>query len=188
MRVRYPFAVFVLTAMAVVVAAPAATAQIATEDSVTGRVAGGFFDEIQIDVRSGPSGENPTGTAFITFGPTLGGTVTCLAVDGNTATLVVADEVAGAGLRFHGIQVVDNAGRGAADTFDVEPFRDPHDCSPISPTIYFTPVASGDIVVVDAPPLPTSKEQCKNGGWRNFGAAFKNEGQCVAFVQRRPKP
>ena len=27
---------------------------------------------------------------------------------------------------------------------------------------------------------PTSKDQCKNGGWRNFG--FRNQGQCVSFV------
>jgi hypothetical protein len=37
-------------------------------------------------------------------------------------------------------------------------------------------------------PLPTSKEQCKSGGWRTFGATFKNQGQCVAFVERGPKP
>jgi hypothetical protein len=39
-----------------------------------------------------------------------------------------------------------------------------------------------------SPALPTSKDQCKNGGWRNFGDTFKNQGQCVAFVQRGPKP
>jgi hypothetical protein len=43
-------------------------------------------------------------------------------------------------------------------------------------------------VVVDAQPLPTSKDQCKNGGWRGFGDTFKNQGQCVAFVERGPKP
>ena len=26
---------------------------------------------------------------------------------------------------------------------------------------------------------PTSKAQCKNGGWKNFGSMFKNQGQCV---------
>jgi 6-phosphogluconolactonase len=35
---------------------------------------------------------------------------------------------------------------------------------------------------------PTSKDQCKNGGWRTFGDAFKNQGECVAFVERGPKP
>jgi hypothetical protein len=34
--------------------------------------------------------------------------------------------------------------------------------------------------------LPTSKAQCKNGGFARFG--FKNQGQCVAFVQRGSKP
>jgi uncharacterized membrane protein len=30
---------------------------------------------------------------------------------------------------------------------------------------------------------PTSKSQCKNGGWRNFtNPSFKNQGQCVAYV------
>jgi hypothetical protein len=28
---------------------------------------------------------------------------------------------------------------------------------------------------------PTSKDQCKNGGWRNF-PGFKNQGDCVSFV------
>ncbi len=29
---------------------------------------------------------------------------------------------------------------------------------------------------------PTSKDQCKNGGWRQFGC-FKNQGQCVSYVE-----
>jgi hypothetical protein len=45
-------------------------------------------------------------------------------------------------------------------------------------------IAAGDIAVHDAEPL--SKDQCKNGGWAQFG--FKNQGQCVAFVQRGPQP
>jgi hypothetical protein len=35
------------------------------------------------------------------------------------------------------------------------------------------------------PEGPTSKEQCKKGGYEEFG--FKNQGQCVAFVERGPK-
>jgi hypothetical protein len=35
-------------------------------------------------------------------------------------------------------------------------------------------------------PMPTSKDDCKHGGWKNFGDAegnpFKNQGQCVSFV------
>jgi hypothetical protein len=43
-------------------------------------------------------------------------------------------------------------------------------------------------VVRDAPTLPSTKEQCKNGGWRTFGV-FKNQGDCVSFVatDRRPR-
>ncbi len=33
-----------------------------------------------------------------------------------------------------------------------------------------------------APCVPTNKEQCKNGGWRNYGTMFKNQGDCVSFV------
>jgi hypothetical protein len=29
--------------------------------------------------------------------------------------------------------------------------------------------------------LPTTTEECKNGGWRDFGV-FKNQGDCVSFV------
>jgi hypothetical protein len=32
------------------------------------------------------------------------------------------------------------------------------------------------------PTTPTSKRQCKHGGWKNFGGLFKNQGQCVSFV------
>jgi hypothetical protein len=32
-------------------------------------------------------------------------------------------------------------------------------------------------------PAPTSKAQCKKGGWKNFtNPSFKNQGQCVAYV------
>ena len=31
-----------------------------------------------------------------------------------------------------------------------------------------------------APDEPESKEQCRNGGWEDFG--FDNQGQCVADV------
>jgi len=33
------------------------------------------------------------------------------------------------------------------------------------------------------PPLPTMKEQCKNGGWREFG--YPNQGACISDVNRR---
>jgi aspartate/tyrosine/aromatic aminotransferase len=38
-------------------------------------------------------------------------------------------------------------------------------------------------VTVTYTAVPTSKEQCKDGGWKNFGTMFKNQGQCVKFVR-----
>jgi DNA-binding beta-propeller fold protein YncE len=39
------------------------------------------------------------------------------------------------------------------------------------------------IAIGPRPRAPTSMEQCKNGGWRDY-SQFKNQGQCVAFVQQ----
>lgn len=36
--------------------------------------------------------------------------------------------------------------------------------------------------------LPTTKDQCTNGRWGNYGNRFKNQGQCIAFVERKAKP
>ena len=36
---------------------------------------------------------------------------------------------------------------------------------------------------VEPPPLPRTKDECKKGGWKSFGI-FKNEGDCVAWVQK----
>ena len=33
------------------------------------------------------------------------------------------------------------------------------------------------------PAVPTSIEQCKKNGWKNFDSMFKNQGQCVSFVE-----
>jgi hypothetical protein len=47
------------------------------------------------------------------------------------------------------------------------------------------PVRDSDffsVTVTDVlPPLPTSMEQCKSGGWQSFGV-FKNQGDCVSYV------
>jgi DNA-binding beta-propeller fold protein YncE len=46
-------------------------------------------------------------------------------------------------------------------------------------------VSGPTAVVVASSRVPTSKAQCKNGGWRNF-PQFKNQGQCIAFVNHGP--
>jgi hypothetical protein len=37
-----------------------------------------------------------------------------------------------------------------------------------------------DALVAKIATLPTSIDECKNGGWKTFGA-FKNQGDCVSF-------
>ena len=54
----------------------------------------------------------------------------------------------------------------------------------LSPKTPATVVAGdGPFGVVVGPPTaaPSSKRQCKHGGWRSF-PQFKNQGQCIAFV------
>jgi hypothetical protein len=177
-------AVFVAAAivLAVGLAVPGVSgAQVPTQDSVVltgGPAQAGVFTVIALDATSGPSGENPTGQVrFVAFGAlNVGGPVTCLAVSGSSATINIQDELGGFGVVT--VQVVD----GQPDTFDAVPVgRAATDCSPLPPTGLGGSLSGGDIVVVDAPPLPTSKEQCKDGAWRNFGI-FKNQGDCVSFV------
>ena len=41
---------------------------------------------------------------------------------------------------------------------------------------------SGAFELVQEPLVPKTKAECKKGGYREFG--FKNQGRCVAFVNR----
>jgi hypothetical protein len=41
--------------------------------------------------------------------------------------------------------------------------------------------------VVGSPTSPTSKDDCKNNGWKNFNPTFKNQGDCVSFVATKGK-
>lgn len=51
-----------------------------------------------------------------------------------------------------------------------------------------TPTCEGGEEPPPPPDMPTSKEQCKDAGFEDFVAlGFKNQGQCVAFVERGPK-
>jgi hypothetical protein len=77
-----------------------------------------------------------------------------------------------------------NVGSGEADLLELfsAEGRAPSDCSPpTAEPLQRGHVLTGDIAVVDVQPPPTSKEQCKNDGWREFGA-FKSQGDCVSFV------
>ncbi len=144
---------------------------------------GGTVDAL--NATSGPSGENPTGEIRLNQGTSLpdSGPITCLAVSGNTATFnFLSSILVGDALT---LQVVDDS----PDTFSIiTPIggRAPTDCSPPGPSEFVITyqVASGDFKVVDAQPPPTTKDQCKGGGWKQFG--FKNQGQCIAFVNQGP--
>jgi hypothetical protein len=60
------------------------------------------------------------------------------------------------------IDLVDNGGSGS-DLFNAFVSFSPADCSG---GVFGWPL-DGRAVVFDAKPLPTTKEQCKNGGWRS---------------------
>ena len=47
---------------------------------------------------------------------------------------------------------------------------------------FFFTASVDDVALTSSPAFPTTKEQCKNGGWQDFGLSFKNQGDCVSFV------
>ena len=175
-------AAFVAAAMAL----PASSvAQGPTQDSVVGslRERGYHAPFYDIDVRSGPSGENVTGT--VTWGEGLFPPFTldavCLNVSGNRATVVAALQ-GGSNVAAVKVTVVDSP-PGESDqsgsTFSVNPSVLPTCEAPLA----VAPV-DGSVTVTDARPSPASKDQCKNGGWRNF-PGFMNQGDCVSYVATR---
>jgi hypothetical protein len=163
--------------------APSAAAQVPTQDSVIGSGVAqpGATFTFEFDARSGPSGENPTGQ--VTFRSTADGSVffsgpvTCLDVNGNFAILNVDTPQFSA----VGLEVTDSPSGDLIRGIPTGISR----CSPLGTAVVF-PVISGDLVVIDAPPLPSSKDQCKNGGWKRY-SVFKNQGDCVSFVATKGK-
>ena len=108
----------------------------------------------------------------------VGGNVTCLGVTENHA--VVGADNSGGSLPVGGVlfEILDGPTESLGFTLVDAP---PTTC-PATLGIDLVPLTSNDITVTDAQPFPTSKNQCKNGNWRNFGSTFKNEGKCVSFV------
>jgi hypothetical protein len=99
-------------------------------------------------------------------------------VTGNTAVLNIDDQTFGFGIVA--VSLTDNDGN-AGDIISAVPRdRPPDDCSPFDGIT--STLTNGRATVVDAPPLPTSKEQCRNGGWAQYG--FANQGQCIKFVDQ----
>jgi hypothetical protein len=178
-----------------------AAAQAPAGDSVTGsllldppgtnpEVTTRFF----FDAHSGPAGENPSGTVNLVGRFIVDrGAVTCLAVDGNRASIGVSFDGGGFLGPYGSVVFVDDLGGEGEDTIARQVFVGPSTGPPICPTelpegvtrplgpTYPDPLFDGNIVIVDAPSLPNSKDQCKNGGWRSYNV-FKNQGDCVSFV------
>ncbi len=178
--------------------APSASAQ-ALLDAVNVTGSGGSFSNINIKAQSGTSGQSPSGTiSFTVFGSVnFTGSVTCLNVTGpdrgggtSTAPTTAVVTAVGTGPNpdtTFKVLVVDYGG-GGADTFAFASASGPTECALPSPNevSLLSTLTNGRAVVFDAPLLPTSKEQCKNGGWQNF-PQFKNQGDCVSFVATNGK-
>jgi 6-phosphogluconolactonase (cycloisomerase 2 family) len=60
---------------------------------------------------------------------------------------------------------------------------DPQSGALTSPSAVATDFQPKGIAVGPLPRVPTTKDQCKHGGWRSF-PQFKNQGRCVAFIAR----
>jgi hypothetical protein len=154
-----------------------------------------LFD-INVDAHSGTAGQDPGGAASFTFGvPSIGGLVfsgpvTCLSVTGPDRGGGTPTAPTGAVLRFQeaatgilvAVALVDNGGNGADTITFAEGTAPGPGCSvqvllgPETGTL-----TNGRAVVFDAPVEPAFKEECKQGGWRNF-PQFKNQGECVSSV------
>jgi hypothetical protein len=166
-------------------------------DSVVGSgfVAG---DQFEVSIHSGPSGENPTGFIRATGVVTFEGVPTCLRVSGNRASggyRITSSPTLPIGSGF--VAIVEDNGPLGSPQPDVllrfgYPVTPPVQCpdpdvleDPGSPFADL-PFEAGDVTVIDSQPLPTSKDQCRDGGWRDF-AVFENQGDCVSFVVTRER-
>jgi hypothetical protein len=171
--------------IALALVSPSAAAPPATpsfHDSVAGSGSSTTATAFAVNITSGPSGESPTGRATLdTFGVHfVASSITCLAVTGNTATYAGALEPNLFGLAYFKVTDVDNGPAGSnLDTGAAEGSNTPEDCT--TPTFgSLGHLTSGDLVVTDAPPPPSSTRQCLSGGYRAYG--FATTGLCVAYV------
>jgi hypothetical protein len=167
--------------------------QVPTGDSASGAGSGcppspgiprGCLFDLIFGAEVDPAGGALRGSfhALVNFGgPTqeIGGTATCLAVTGNSA--VIGFGAPGGPSTFY-VAVVDG-GPDPLDTFRIF-LAETQGCAN-QPMGGGGPLTSGGIEVRDVP-LLTSRDQCAQGGYTQW--AFNNQGQCVALVERGPKP
>jgi hypothetical protein len=142
---------------------------------------------IDVEAASGPSGEDPRGAgSFAVLGYPISGPVSCLKVTGNVAVIEIDGPlVAPPGTLSIIIRLTDNGGNGQ-DRFEWYPVfpevgRD-FDCETGAPGYFGGPLV-GRAIVRDVPPGPSSRRDCRHGGWADYG--FKSRRQCFRFVRRR---
>jgi hypothetical protein len=190
MRMKLAVSVSVLVVgMALV---PCAIAQSPPLDTaqVVGSAPG--FPNIGVDAQNVSAGGNATGDVFLqpSVGAIMTGRVSCLRVTGPDRGVGTPDAPTTAVVEFSDIrfgevtvEVVDNGG--TATNSDTDLFASAIGPGCLSPNPNLPPLVPlhGYVAVFDAPPpAPTSKDQCKNEGWRDFGSTFKNQGDCVSYL------
>jgi hypothetical protein len=170
-----------------------AGAQVQAQDSVRGTLTQGIGREattFTIDAFSSPSGQQPGGTVLarnLFLDSDL--VVFCLQVTGTRAVIGARQDFPTAVVLYYLI-VVDAPGaeqdRLAFQRYGNDPAA-PTTCAAADAAgVTPAPAVSGSVVVTDAPAFPTSKAQCRNRGWAQYG--FKNQGQCIRFVRLIPGP
>ena len=99
------------------------------------------------------------------------GTIIALGVGGGTIEI---DPESGGGTIDFVETAPPGAGIGSRVTFDID------DSNPRNP------LAVNLQLLIVAPPVPTTKDDCKNEGWRSLfradGSSFKNQGDCIQYV------
>jgi hypothetical protein len=136
-----------------------------------------------------PQGGPATGFATVSHATlgTFSGPVYCLSMSVDARSANIGVETAAGPMDlfvFDSKGFVDPiTGVAQLDNFAAGPAL-PFPCATIGDESYR--LDSGDIVVSAGFPGPTSKDECKHGGWRDFGV-FKNQGDCVSFVATKGK-
>jgi len=134
----------------------------------TGSHIGPGFDVIHVDFAIDSPAGSVTGTK--TFVPDNALSETCMSTAaGSFGILLYEATIATSAGRF--------SDEGTADSFVFS-------TAPGSGTGIFTETFVSDLTEPVPLPGPTSTDQCKRGGWQEFG--FKNQGQCIAFVNHGP--
>jgi hypothetical protein len=197
-----------LGAAAVVSGTAAAGLTLGQTSATADYICPGEYD-VQTSVASGPGFVVPAGTwritSWSTFAGATGGTMQMLFfhpdATPNSFTVVAASGPqvltpgalntfpVGGNMLVHGGDVLgfwslDAAcSTGTANPGDASPFNDtmtPLNVGESVGTVFLTGYLS-NISATLTPLLPTSKDDCKSGGWASFGV-FKNQGDCVSFV------